>query len=128
MFLPVARDRANPVAATRRPMPPVSRRQPSGLAHPPRRWYKDRGARIRGVARHPSISLVHRGFIIMQRTIRLLVCVLTVSCAMPATIAWGAFTFLNVPDRRDYAFDGNGLLYVSTGGGSILRYNTQSQS
>ena len=64
----------------------------------------------------------------MRRVLRLLICVLAVSCAMPATTTLGAFTFLNVPDRRDYAFDSNGLLYVSTGGGSILRYSTQSQS
>jgi WD40 repeat protein len=38
------------------------------------------------------------------------------------------FTPLTVADRRDYVFDASGILYISTAGGSILRYNTQTAS
>ncbi|HEV8293250.1 MAG TPA: hypothetical protein VGP94_15045 [Tepidisphaeraceae bacterium] len=41
-----------------------------------------------------------------------------------AAEAHAAFTPLNVADRRDYAFDKTGILYISTTGGSVLRYNT----
>ena len=34
-----------------------------------------------------------------------------------------AYTFLNVSDRRDYAFGDNNLLYISASGGNILRYD-----
>jgi dipeptidyl aminopeptidase/acylaminoacyl peptidase len=39
-----------------------------------------------------------------------------------------AATILNVPDRKDYAFDNNGILYISTAGGNIIRYNTSTGS
>ncbi len=41
---------------------------------------------------------------------------------------FGDFVALSIPDRRDYAFDNNGILYVSTSGGVIRRYDTRSGS
>jgi WD40 repeat protein len=39
-----------------------------------------------------------------------------------------AYTFLNVPDRRDYAFDNHGILYISKTDGDIDRFNTKTAS
>lgn len=56
----------------------------------------------------------------------MLVTLLTVGLVPGISVA--GYTFLNVPDRRDYTFDGNGMLYISTSGGSILRYDTHAAS
>jgi hypothetical protein len=34
------------------------------------------------------------------------------------------YTVLNIADRRDYTFGSNGVLYISTASGNIVRYNT----
>lgn len=38
------------------------------------------------------------------------------------------FTFLDIPNRCDYAYDQSGILYVSTTDGKIDRYNTRTSS
>ena len=61
----------------------------------------------------------------MQNSKRLLAGVLLVLCAAPSV--WG-YTFLNITDRRDYAFDRNGILYITSNSGSVQRYNTNTSS
>jgi WD40 repeat protein len=48
--------------------------------------------------------------------------------ALCAVTGWssGAYTPLAITDRSDYAFDKQGILYVSTTGGVIQRYDTHS--
>lgn len=45
-----------------------------------------------------------------------------------AQSALAGYVELNISNRRDYVFDNNGVLYISTSSGSILRYNTQTAS
>ncbi len=60
---------------------------------------------------------------------KILFSVLTLWCLCArSALAVTTFTQLNVPDRRDYAFGANGLLYITTTSGSILRYDPQSGS
>jgi hypothetical protein len=61
----------------------------------------------------------------MQNRKRFLAGVLLLLCAAPTV--WG-YTFLNVADRRDYAFDRNGILYITAGSGNVQRYNTSTSS
>lgn len=58
---------------------------------------------------------------------KLLFAMLWSACLFPG-ISVAGHTFLNVADRRDYAFSNDGILYISTSGGSILRYDTRSAS
>jgi DNA-binding beta-propeller fold protein YncE len=58
--------------------------------------------------------------------LRFLICALALWLCAASVLA--AHIPLDVPDRRDYAFDHNGILYISTNGGSILRYDTRASS
>jgi|CXWL01.1.fsa_nt_gi WD40 repeat protein len=51
--------------------------------------------------------------------------VATIMLATVATPSLGNYLSLNVPNRRDYAFDQAGILYI-TSGPDIVRFNTQS--
>lgn len=58
----------------------------------------------------------------------LLKCVVVLGALLGFALPTFAYSFLDVPDRVDYAFDKSGILYVSTTGGKIVRYNTQTSS
>jgi hypothetical protein len=60
---------------------------------------------------------------------RTTICAVTlISVCVCARYSEGGYTQLNVTDRVDYAFNNSGLLYISTSGGNILRYDTQTSS
>jgi hypothetical protein len=60
---------------------------------------------------------------------KILFSVLTLWCLCARTsLASNTYTQLNIADRRDYAFGADGIFYITTTSGNILRYDTQTGS